>query len=221
MARQETGRALVRALCLFIAIALVLGSPFFLFGPDFTDVPADRGAVSWLETFGHYAWVTGVGLLIADLVLPVPTTAVMTALGIVYGPWLGGLISALGSVASGLVGYGVGRFLGRPIVRRVVGAQALSEGDRLFADLGGWMVALSRWLPIVSEVVACMAGLSRLRFPIFAAALACGSVPLGFAFAAIGEAGADRPLLTLALGAAAPFVLWGLVRPLLKRRASL
>ena len=149
--------------------------------------------------------------------MPVPTTAVMAALGMVYGPVLGGLIATAGSVASGLLGYALSRRLGWPLVVRLLGEKALAEGDRLFADLGGWMVALSRWLPVVSEVVACMAGLSRMRFGVFLAALLCGSAPLGFVFASIGEAGAESPLLTLGLSALAPILLWSLARPLLRR----
>ena len=212
-----TRRAILWPLAIFVTIALALGVPFLIWGDSLEARLTDEGAGAWLESYGTYAWVGGIGLLIADLAIPVPTTAVMAALGIVYGPLLGGLIATLGSVASGLVGYALSRRLGRPLVARLLGEEALTEGDRLFADLGGWMVALSRWLPVVSEVVACMAGLSRMRFAVFLAALLCGSVPLGFVFATIGEAGADLPLLTLGLSALAPFLLWGLLRPLFRK----
>ena len=199
---------------LVLAVALVLGAPVLFLG----DLPTGEGGSRWLESYGASAWLIGIGLLIADLAIPVPTTAVMSALGIVYGPWLGGLIAASGSIASGLAGYGLGRLLGRPLVVLLAGAGSLAEGERFFAGFGGWAVALSRWLPLVSEVVACLAGLSRMRFPVFAAALVCGSLPLGFVFAAIGDAGEDRPLVTLGLSALVPFALWALLRPLLKSR---
>lgn len=209
--------AALRTLAVFAAVALALGGPFLLWGDRFTAGMAEGGAGGWLESYGRYAWAAGIGLLIADLALPVPTTAIMAALGLVYGPLIGGLVAAAGSIASGLIGYGVGRHLGRPVVRRLLGGKAVAEGDRLFANVGGWMVALSRWLPVVSEVVACMAGLARMRFAIFLAALVCGSVPLAFLFAAIGEAGSGSPLLTLGLSALVPFVLWALLRPAFRR----
>lgn len=209
-----------RTLLVLLALAIALALPFIFWGEHFEERLSGEGAAIWLESYGAYAWATGIGLLIADLVLPIPTTAVMAALGIVYGPLLGGAIASAGSVASGAIGYGIGRYLGRPVVLRLVGAAALAEGDRLFARAGGWFVALSRWLPIVSEVVACAAGLARMPRMIFAAALLCGSLPLGFVFAVIGAAGERQPLITLAVSALAPFLLWGLLRPWLRRRAA-
>lgn len=205
--------AALRTLAVFAALALALGGPFLVWGEGFTASMAEGGAGGWLSSYGRYAWAAGIGLLIADLALPVPTTAVMAALGMVYGPLVGGLAATAGSIASGLIGYAMGRHLGRPVVGRLVGKDAIADGDRLFANIGGWMVALSRWLPVVSEVVACMAGLARMRFAIFLAALVCGSVPLAFVFAAIGEAGSDSPLLTLGISALVPFLLWALLRP--------
>ena len=99
---------------------------------------------------------------------------------------------------------------------RLLGRRDLERGEWLFARIGGWAVALSRWLPLLPEVVACMAGLTRMPARTFFVALACGSVPLGFAFAAIGHAGAERPALTLALSAGLPLVLWLAARPFVK-----
>jgi hypothetical protein len=47
-----------------------------------------------------------------------------------------------------------------------------------------------------------------MPFRRFAAALCAASVPMGFAFAWIGHAGADRPGLALLLSAAVPPVIW-------------
>jgi hypothetical protein len=46
--------------------------------------------------------------------------------------------------------------------------------------------------------------------------LACGSLPLGFVFAAIGHLGEDRPVITLAVAALLPAGLWLACRPLLR-----
>ena len=214
--RSVVGRALLRPFLIFVTLALALGVPFLIWGDSLEGKLSGPGARTWLESYGTYAWAAGIGLLIADLAIPVPTTAVMAALGIVYGPILGGLVATTGSIASGLIGYGLSRQFGRPLVLRLLGPQSLSEGDRLFAGTGGWMVALSRWLPVVSEVVACMAGLARMPPRMFLAALVCGSAPLGFVFASIGKAGAESPLLTLGISALAPFALWALVRPFIR-----
>ena len=199
-----------------IGLVLFITIPFFIFGEHIDLIFAGGSVVAWLQSYGNFAWAAAIGLLIADLAIPVPTTAVMAALGMVYGPFTGGFISALGSVISGLVGYGLCRKLGRPLALWLSGQQGLVEGERIFKNIGGWIVALSRWLPVVSEVVACLAGLSRMPFPVFFSALLCGSVPLGFLFATIGHLGGNYPFMTLVLSAALPFILWFFVRPLLR-----
>lgn len=207
---------MLRFLIVVLAIAVLLAVPFFLFGDAFEQSITGDGAAGWLGDFGAYAWLVAIGLLIADLAMPVPSAAVMGALGIVYGPILGGLIATAGSMSSGLIGYGICRRYGRPVARWIGGEKVLVDGEALFANAGGWIVALSRWVPVFSEVIACVAGLARMAFKTFFVALLCGSVPLGFVFAAIGHAGQDRPLLTLALCAVLPIVFWLVLRPLFR-----
>jgi len=70
------------------------------------------------------------------------------------------------------------------------------------------VVALSRALPILPEVISCTAGLVRMPFRRFAVALACGSVPMGFLFAAIGKAGHETPGWAFGLSLLVPALLW-------------
>ena len=95
--------------------------------------------------------------------------------------------------------------------------------DRLPPGVGAWLVVLSRWLPIFPEVIACLAGLARMPPLSFFAALACGSAPLGFVFAAIGHAGVSHPVLAIALSAGLPPLLWLAVQPyfVAKRRTRI
>jgi membrane protein DedA with SNARE-associated domain len=73
-------------------------------------------------------------------------------------------------------------------------------------------VALSRALPILPEVMACTAGLVRMPFRKFMAALACGSLPTGMLFALIGAAGREAPAWALAFSVLVPAGLWALAR---------
>ncbi|MCB1077086.1 MAG: VTT domain-containing protein, partial [Verrucomicrobiae bacterium] len=160
-------------------------------------------------------------LLVADLFLPVPGTAVISALGFVYGTWLGGVVGAVGSMLSGLLAYGLCRKVGHRAAVFIAGEHDLEKGEKLFRGAaGGYLIALSRWLPVMPEVLACLAGLSRMPFGRFMTALACGSLPLGFAFAAIGSTGRGNPTLAVALSAVVPAVLWLAVRPFLARHST-
>ncbi len=144
------------------------------------------------------------GLLVADLALPVPGTAVISALGFVYGAVIGGMVGALGSFLAGALAYGLSWKYGRRWADRLAGPGQLARYEALFARSGVWLVALSRWLPLLPEVVACLAGLSRMPARKFFPALACGTAPLGFVFAAVGAAGVERPGLALTLSALLP-----------------
>jgi uncharacterized membrane protein YdjX (TVP38/TMEM64 family) len=207
----------MRLLGIFIGLALLLLVPFFIWGEELAQSFSFQGSVEWLRQQGKFAWLAGLLLLISDLFLPIPATAVMAALGLIYGPFLGGLISAFGSFLSGLIAYGLCRLIGQRAALRIVGETDLKRGAELFTRLGGWLVAVSRWLPLFPEVIACMAGLTRMPLRLFAAALLCGSVPLGFTYAAIGHAGIEHPALALVLSAVVPAGLWLLAQHWVKR----
>jgi uncharacterized membrane protein YdjX (TVP38/TMEM64 family) len=204
---------MMRLLGLFLILALAVLIPFLIWGSGFEQSFSREGAIAWLAGYGRWAGVAGILLLMSDLFLPIPATAVMAALGFVYGPVVGGLIAAFGGFLSGTLAYLLCRWFGRPVAVRLLGPEELANGERLFARVGGWLVALSRWLPVFPEVIACMAGLSRMPPLSFFAALACGAAPLGFAFAAIGHAGVDHPVLAIVLSALAPPLLWLCVQP--------
>lgn len=204
---------MIRLVGIFAALAILVLIPFLIWGEGFEHRFGLEGAVEWLRDWGRWAWAAGVLLLISDLFLPIPATAVMAALGFIYGPVAGGLIATFGSFLSGALAYLLCRWFGRPVALRVLGPRDLMDGERLFARVGGWLVVLSRWLPIFPEVIACMAGLSRMPPLTFFGALACGSAPLGFVFAAIGHAGVDHPMVAIALSAGVPPLLWLAVQP--------
>ena len=201
---------------LILALAGFVIIPFLFFGDQLEQMFTGSGAISILQNYGNYAWIVAIGLLIADLAFPIPTTSVMAALGMIYGPALGGVIASVGSIISGLFGYFLCRHMGRPFVIWMNGEQAVTKGEQIFGNIGGWLVALSRWVPVLSEIIACMAGLSRMSFPVFFIALLCGSIPLGFLYSTIGYLGGDRPVLTLVLSAILPFGLWLVARPFLR-----
>ncbi len=201
---------MTRLLAIFLVLAALVVVPFLVWGDWFETAFSLERTVESLRAAGSWAWLAGAGLLVADLFLPIPGTVVMSALGLIYGWLIGGVVAALGWIASGMLAYWLCRLLGRRVARYLAGEKGLAEGGRIFrAESGGWLVAMSRWMPVLPEVVACLAGLHRMPFGRFAGALCAGSVPMGFAFAWIGHAGAERPALALILSAGVPPLIWG------------
>ena len=202
-----------RLLLLFFVLALMVIVPFLIWGDSFEKSMSLDEMVAKMRAAGDWAWLVGIGLLVIDLFLPILGTVVMSALGLVYGWVLGGLISAIGSILSGLLAYGLSVKLGRKAGRWLAGEEGILGGERLFrGELGGWLVALSRWMPVLPEVVACLAGISRMPLRRFLPALCAGSVPMGFVFAWIGHTGEHRPFLSLVLSAGLPPLIWAVFR---------
>jgi uncharacterized membrane protein YdjX (TVP38/TMEM64 family) len=174
-----------------------------------------------LQTYDAWAWAVGIALIWADLVLPVPQTVVVAALGIIYGTVLGGVLGSVGLITGGLLGYVLMLTSARRMAKHFVGPQALNTMEGLFERAGAWAIVVTRSLPYsVPEAMVLLAGLAGMPLGKFAAALAVGSVPTAFAFAAIGAGWADRPVLALAVSYGLPILLLPVALYLMRRRAS-
>lgn len=208
----------MRLILVVAGLVTLLLLPVLTFGDAIDSYFAGAAGLQRLQEFGSWAWLAGIGLIVSDLVLPVPSTAVISALGMLYGPWLGGFLGGVGSTLAGLVAYGGCRSIGPRFRSFLVGEANLEKLDRFFARYGLWAIALSRWLPLLPEALCCLAGMSRMRTASFLAALTCGSMAMGLAFAFVGSAYSDRPVLGLLLSALVPVIVWPVVHVLLRRQ---
>jgi uncharacterized membrane protein YdjX (TVP38/TMEM64 family) len=206
-------------LFLFALVALML-LPILVFGDSIDEYFGGEVGLRRLQAYGAWAWVVAIALIIGDLVLPVPSTAVISSLGMLYGPWIGGLLGGLGSLLAGMVAYGGCRLLGRRVHDVLVGPENIDKLDRFFNRYGLWAIALSRWMPLLPEALCCLAGLARMRFGPFLAALACGSFAMGFAFSWLGVFYSDRPVVGLVVAALIPLAVWPLVHAFVRQPAK-
>jgi uncharacterized membrane protein YdjX (TVP38/TMEM64 family) len=167
-----------------------------------------NNAVLMLRQYESWAWALGIALIWADVMLPVPQTAVIAALGIIYGTLLGALLGSLGLITGGLLGYLLMRTSARRYMQRFVGPQSLHKLERLFDQGGAWAIVLSRSLPYsVPEAMVFLAGLAGMPTGKVVAAMTIGSVPTAFVFAAIGAGWAHQPILALAVSYVLPIFL--------------
>ena len=189
-----------------VLIVLVIG-PFLIWGDVLVSMSRADAATG---TFGGqqvHGAIVAIGLFVADLALPIPTTSVIAGLGILYGPILGTIYAVAGSMLAALIGYGIGRGMGRPFAAAWIGDQLIA-GERTFQAYGGWIVAGSRWMPVLPEVVSVVAGVSRMPLPVFLMAAFCGVLPHCAVFAVIGHLGSEQPVWTLMISALLPVALW-------------
>ena len=192
---------------LILVLVICVIVPFAIWGEQIEAWATVEPGSGTLAGQSRWAWAVGIGLLIADLLIPIPTTSIIAGLGMIYGPVVGAGVAIAGSMLSAFIGYACGRWLGRPLVQRVFGA-SLDRGEAVFERHGGWIVATSRWLPVLPEVVSVVAGAHKMPLANFLLAALCGAVPFALAFSAIGHVGVDYPLATLLISALVPLVLW-------------
>lgn len=139
-----------------------------------------------LSRFGPWAALV-VGLLLTmDLFLPIPSSVLMTLSGHLSGFWLGFAANFIGAMSSALLGFYLCRRFGAVAFQRLIGQQASVEVERFFSQLGAWAILLSRPVPMLTEVMSCLAGLSQMRFSVFTVLSALGTAPLSAAYAWLG-----------------------------------
>jgi uncharacterized membrane protein YdjX (TVP38/TMEM64 family) len=96
----------------------------------------------------------------------------------------------------------------RRLLRRLLGRQSLNTMESLFERADAWSIVLTRSLPYsIPEAMLFLAGLAGMPLGRFTAALTVGSVPTGFAFAAMGAGWANRPIQALVASYVLPILL--------------
>ena len=114
-------------------------------------------------------------------------------------------MGSVGLITSGLLGYVLMLTSARRMVKRFVDPRSLSTMESLFDRGGAWAIILTRSLPYsIPEAMVFLAGLVGLPIGKFTAALAVGSVPTAFAFAAIAAGWAGQPILALVVSYCCP-----------------
>ena len=138
---------------------------------------------------GPAAAALGVGLLLIDVLLPVPSSVVMVLHGSLFGVVGGTLLSLLGGVGAVAFAFALGR-RGGPLLDRLMSPAERALGDALLARWGALAVALTRPVPMVAETVALLAGTSPLTWQKALLAGALGNLPPALVYALTGALGA-------------------------------
>jgi uncharacterized membrane protein YdjX (TVP38/TMEM64 family) len=169
------------ALLWIILIALVV-TPFVLFEDEFNSL-AERIARG--DASSAMAAVTIGALLALDVFLPVPSSIVSTAAGVLLGLWPGATIVWMGMTAGCVIGYVVG-VKSAPLARRLVGPDGLMRAADLAARHGVWAIVLCRPIPVLAEATVVFAGLVRAPLGRFVWVTALSNLGIAAGYAAIG-----------------------------------
>lgn len=143
-------------------------------------------AASWLDDPGIGSAAIVVGLLVADVLLPVPSSFVMIFSGAAFGVAAGSALALAGSIAGEWLGFELARRHGRGMAARLVGADEIDRLAGFFARHGTTAVIMTRPLPVVMETISIMAGLSTMSRRRFLGASLLGTAPIVVVYAYAG-----------------------------------
>lgn len=175
-----------------LLLALVL-IPFFLFG---TAIEARTAALAAAGQGGIA--LGGAALLALDIVLPVPSSLLATAIGAALGPWLGTLVNAAGLTLGCAAGLMLGRS-GSPLARRILGHALFRRFAAGSERHGLVLILVCRAVPVLGEASIVAAGAGRTPFAPALAAAAAANAAIGAAYALAGTA-APAFAIGLAIG---------------------
>jgi uncharacterized membrane protein YdjX (TVP38/TMEM64 family) len=139
-----------------IAIVVV---PFLLFG-DMHDRLV-RATMSSSDS-PTLAAAAGFFLLAADIVLPVPSTIVISVLGALLGILIATSVSVAGLTLGCLVGYWLGRRLGHDFAERAIGTEDFGFLSDRLDRYGVLVLAICRPVPVLAEASVIAAGVAGL-----------------------------------------------------------
>ena len=152
-------------------------------------------------------WIAGAVILLlsVDSLLSVSTLATVTLAGFFLGPVLGGSVSSVGLLAAGSLCFFGSRYGGPKILRHLSTDASSDRLKQWFAAHGGLALILARAVPMLPELLSCLAGLSKMRVPAFYFYFSLGSIPYAFLAAWAGsQSSLEYPWPAVLTGIAIP-----------------
>lgn len=157
---------------------------------EWLQIPLLTDPSGWLNRGGVVGALIGISLLIADVVLPVPSSLVMIAHGALFGIVPGTLLSLIGSVGATLVGFALGR-RGGTWLERIVLPKERIRVELMLDRWGALAVVVTRPIPLLAETTAILAGASAMSWQRVTLASFAGSLPAALLYALTGAVAAS------------------------------
>ncbi len=145
---------------IFLLIFILLNVTGLLTQDDLAEMLRD--AENWPKL---WIGVLVIGLLISDIVIPVPGIIVVSIGGYFLGPFWGAVCGSLGLTLAGVTGYVLCRIYGYRMLMRIYRDEThLADMKETFHRHGTLVLLLSRAVPMFPEAASCLAGATHMPF---------------------------------------------------------
>jgi uncharacterized membrane protein YdjX (TVP38/TMEM64 family) len=163
---QKSKRYLIQLFAVILFAYLI-----WQYGPEFYRVYSNRNLLnSYLQQAGVWAPAVFVLLTAAQVIAaPIPAMALGVAGGFIFGLLPGFLLSLLGLFIGSMLAFGLAKWFGQPLVRRLIGDETYAKFEPLMRGKGLLAFIVLFLLPFMPDDALCfLAALTPMRARVFA-----------------------------------------------------
>jgi uncharacterized membrane protein YdjX (TVP38/TMEM64 family) len=214
----------VKVFAIIVTSLVVLFSVLFLFGESLGILKEQffQENIAKIEASSFGKITVGlvvIVLLVADIILPIPSSIIMTLSGKFLGFLPGAIVASIGAMGAAWIGFYACRWGGKKIFLRLIGDKDVGKIRDWFDKYGVFAIILSRPVPMLTEILSCLAGLSQLSARVFTIASLCGTIPICFVYAWFGSiSSGSNPWPAVWISLVIPAIGWFCVRIIERRR---
>jgi uncharacterized membrane protein YdjX (TVP38/TMEM64 family) len=129
-----------------------------------------------------------IAVILSHAIVPFPSELVTGAAGFVYGFWVALPMLLVFWLASALLAYWLAERFGRPLARRLIGAERLARAEALVERGGAGALLSMRVIPLIPFNAICYAaGITRVPLWRFSWTTVVGILPLTVLVAYLGS----------------------------------
>jgi uncharacterized membrane protein YdjX (TVP38/TMEM64 family) len=142
----------------------------------------------YVLSFGALAPVIFILLqILQSVIAPIPGVVLVIVGGVIWGPYLGGLLSIIGCFFGSIMCFILSRTLGRPFVEKFVRKSDVDLIDRFLIKYGFWAILIMRLIPVLPfDTISYGLGLTKTDIRKFATATLIGMIPGNFIYSYLG-----------------------------------
>ena len=182
-----------------ICVLLVPILPFIILSGYVEPWAADFVESTWLTEQPLLFAITVVGLLVSDILLPIPSSLVCLFTGSFLGSWLGTLVCWLGMNLSSLIGYILASRFGPKIVVKISSRERIAEAAAWVNHIGPWALAICRAVPVLAEASVLFVGLYKMNPRKFWPPVIAANLGVSIAYCVLGDIARQQEWLALAM----------------------
>ena len=146
------------------------------------------GIEAEIKSWGDWAVVASIGLMIVHSLVPFPAELITFANGMLFGPVWGVVITWSGAMLGASLAFALARWCGRPFVDALLSTRHRAAVDRWAHRQGIGILLLSRLMPLISfNVVNYAAGLTPISWWTFLWTTGLGILPVTMLLVVTGD----------------------------------